>query len=390
MQKYLINKFIKHKENNTSDLRKDYGLLCGIVGIITNSFICLLKILSGLLFGSIAIVADGMNNLFDTSSSIITVIGFKVAAKEKDKEHPYGHGRYEYLAALVISISIIIVGALLLHSSVDKIFNPKKIEFNFLMIFILFISIIIKIWQTNFNLNISKIIKSKTLKAVAIDSRNDVIATSVLLVSLLVAHYFNINIDGYAGAVVSLFIIISGIQLLKDTVDLLLGQAPDPDIINSIKAIINNNKDILGVHDLVIHDYGPQKIFASVHLEFDAKDTLVHCHSIVEEIEQEIQNKLGIELVSHIDPIELDNPLNQKIYETIKLEIKKFPAIKNMHDLRVITKNNKTTILFELILENPTTQLKMNIENHFLEVIKNINSDYQLNIIFDLDYSTEN
>ncbi len=313
MGSFLIKLFIKNPDKTDDpDVREQYGKFAGVVGIVSNLFLCLMKVGFGLLARSIAIIADGINNLADASSSIITLVGFKLAAQPEDEKHPYGHARIEYLTGLFVSIFIIVIGLQLLKTSVDKIIHPEPVEFSYLTAGMLVAAILIKLWQSLFNSSIGRKIRSVTLTATAADSRNDVIATSVVLASLLFGKFTGLQIDGYMGCLVALFIVWSGVQLVRETSSPLLGEAPDPQLVENIREIICRDPSVLGIHDLMVHNYGPGRIFASVHIEMDANGDIMTNHDIIDNIERLVQRSLNIQFVAHMDPIKTDDPLVNK------------------------------------------------------------------------------
>ncbi|MDD2484786.1 MAG: cation diffusion facilitator family transporter, partial [Eubacteriales bacterium] len=273
MYRFLVKKFVKnHEKVKDSYVRNAYSKFAATIGIATNLLLCTFKIVIGALFGSIAILADGVNNLTDASSSVILLIGTKLSAKPADKEHPFGHARIEYLTGLMISFIILLLGFQLLLASVKKALHPTPIEFNWLTVLVLLAAIGIKIWQARFYWYIGRTINSSTIKATSADSRNDVIATSSVLVSILVGEFFKIQIDGWIGALVALFIIYSGIQLIRETASPLLGTPNDPDLVKEIESRILAYPGVKGLHDLVVHSYGPARIFATVHIEVAYRD----------------------------------------------------------------------------------------------------------------------
>lgn len=304
MIKILIKTFVKDY-NNTSDIkvREAYGTLAGIIGIICNMILFSTKLTIGFLMNSIAISSDAFNNLSDTGSSMVALIGAKLSGKDPDFEHPYGHGRFEYIASLIISFIIMLVGIELLKSSFDKVLNPEPITFNPILITILVLSILIKVWMFSYNRYIGHKIDSGVNRATAADSLNDVLATSAVVLTTLIGHVFGLYLDGYAGVVVSLLIIYAGFQIAKDTVNVLLGMSPSEEVVEAINAIIKGNSNIVGVHDLKVHDYGPGRTVASVHTELSDQTNLVKAHSIIDGLEKKIFKELGIDIVIHVDPI---------------------------------------------------------------------------------------
>ncbi len=388
MTKFLIKKFIKNHDNITSSaVRMSYGKLAGIVGIITNTFISLLKIGIGILVNSIAVIADGVNNLADASSSVITLVGFKMAAKKGDREHPYGHARYEYITGMIVSTIIIIVGFQLLTSSIDKIRNPDPMTFNYWIIAILVISIAVKIWQSLFNIKLGKIINSATLKATGTDSRNDVLATGAVLISVIVSHFTGFDIDGYMGVLVALFIMYSGIMLIKETSSPLLGQAPDPKLVKDIEENILSFPGVLGVHDLVVHDYGPGNIFASVHVEVDSNEDILKSHELIDNIETVVGHKLHLDLVGHMDPVDTSDPIVIELNVLIKNLIEPLPDVKGFHDLRIVKGDRHTNVIMDVVLSIDNSENKSKLRKHLQGEISKIHPTFNLVITYDLDYS---
>ena len=351
MNDFLFKKFIKDYENVIdSDVRDNYGKLAGAVGIVSNSLLCIMKILIGWISGSIAIIADGINNLADASSSIITLVGFKLAALPEDEEHPYGHARIEYLAGMAVSVMIILVGVELGKSSIDKILEPSPLEFSWVLVAVLILAIVIKVWQARFNISTGKKINSLALMATGADSRNDVISTCVVLLGVLIGHFAEIQIDGYLGLLVAVFIIWSGICLVKETVSPLLGEAPDHELVEQIAQIAKSHEGILDIHDLAVHNYGPGKIFASIHLEVDASVDVMESHDLVDNVEHEIANKLNINITAHMDPVDLSTPYRAEIMEIIKNAIKPIDGVVSMHDLRLVTGPTHTNVIFDIVI----------------------------------------
>ena len=351
MNDFLFKKFIKDYENvKDSDVRDNYGKLAGAVGIVSNSLLCIMKILIGWISGSIAIIADGINNLADASSSIITLVGFKLAALPEDEEHPYGHARIEYLAGMAVSVMIILVGVELGKSSIDKILEPSPLEFSWVLVAVLILAIVIKVWQARFNISTGKKINSLALMATGADSRNDVISTCVVLLGVLIGHFAEIQIDGYLGLLVAVFIIWSGICLVKETVSPLLGEAPDHELVEQIAQIAKSHEGILDIHDLAVHNYGPGKIFASIHLEVDASLDVMESHDLVDNVEHEIANKLNINITAHMDPVDLSTPYRAEIMEIIKNAIKPIDGVVSMHDLRLVTGPTHTNVIFDIVI----------------------------------------
>ena len=285
-------------------MRTAYGNLAGAVGIVCNALLCAAKLLMGTLFGSISVTADAVNNLSDASSSIITLVGFKLSAKPADKEHPYGHARIEYLAGLAVSVLIIVIGFELARTSLDKILHPTPVAFSWLTVAVLAGSIGVKLWMAMFNRTIGRRIGSATLEATATDSRNDVISTAAVLAALVLGQATHLVLDGWMGLAVALFILYSGIGLIKETVDPLLGEAPSEELAQHIARKVLSYDGVLGTHDLMVHDYGPGRCFASVHVEMAAEKDVLESHDIIDNIERDFHDNDNIHLVIHYDPIQ--------------------------------------------------------------------------------------
>lgn len=388
MGKLLIRIFVKDHENTDDPrVRERYGKFAGVVGIVSNLILCIMKILIGLVSRSIAIIADGINNLADASSSIITLVGFKLASQPEDEDHPYGHARIEYLTGLFISIVIIVIGLQLLRTSIDKIMHPDPLEFSCLTIIILVAAILIKLWQSLFNRSIGRKIRSVTLMATAADSRNDVISTSAVLVSVIVGKFTGIQIDGYMGCLVALFIIWSGIQLVRETTSPLLGEAPDQELVDSIAEIVKKEPGVLGIHDLMVHNYGPGKIFASMHIEVDADGDLMESHDMIDNIEKRIKDELHVEFVVHMDPVKTDDPLITKMKKIIADALLPLDGVDNIHDFRIVPGPTHTNIIFDVVLAADCSLSEKEITGIAAEAARSVDNDFYVVITFDHAYT---
>ncbi len=391
MRRFLVKRFIKDYENvKDPKVREKYGKLAGVVGIVTNLLLCISKIVIGLLVNSIAIIADGVNNLTDTASSAITLIGFKLAAKPEDVEHPYGHARFEYLTGMVISLLIIVLGVKLLTTSFDKVLHPDPLQFSLVSVIILAAAIGIKIWQALFNVRIGEEIQSSTLKATGMDSRNDVISTSVVLLSVLIGKFTGLQLDGYMGCLVALFILYSGVQLIRETASPLLGKAPDPELVNEIQERICSEQGVLGIHDLVVHDYGPGRIFASVHVEVDAYGDLIQSHDMIDNIERTISGDLKIHLVIHMDPLETQDPLTMKLNEKISNLLSNLDGVVGFHDLRVVAGYTHSNVVFDIVISPECPLKECNIKSYIEEQLQLMDRTYYVVINFDKSYVQNN
>lgn len=391
MINWLCKIFIKDYQNtNSKEVRTRYGNMASVVGILSNFVLFGLKLFIGLITGAISIVADAINNLADMGSSIVTLIGFKLSSKPADKEHPFGHERIEYITGLIVSIMIIIIGFTLGKSSVDKIINPDPLDSSLILVtsITLVIAIFIKLWQSLFNYKIGKKINSVALIATSKDSRNDVISTSGVLLGVILSNFvFNFNLDGYIGLCVSIFIFVSGIKLIKETTDPLIGVAPDKELVKTITDDILNYEGVFGIHDLVCHMYGQTKLFMTIHVEVDARRNLLESHDLIDTIEKEMKEKYNIELSIHMDPIEMDNEELNKLNVIIKSTLKELDSSLSMHDLRMVKGYTHTNIIFDVLIPFDTKISKEKIFNTLLSKAKEVDSLYELVINFDIDYS---
>ena len=390
MINWLCKLFVKDYQNtNSNEVRTRYGNLASIVGIISNLILFGLKLFIGLITGAISIIADAINNLADMGSSVVTLIGFKLSSKPADKEHPFGHERIEYITGLIVSIMIIIIGFTLGKSSFDKILNPDPLDTSIILVtsITLGVAILIKLWQSLFNYKIGKKINSVALIATSKDSRNDVISTSGVLVGVILSNYvFNFNLDGYIGLGVSIFILISGIKLIKETTDPLIGVAPDKDLVKTITDDILNYEGVLGIHDLVCHMYGQTKLFMTIHVEVDARTNILESHDLIDNIEKEMKEKYNIEISIHMDPIEMDNEELNQFSKVLSTTLKDICSCLSYHDLRMVKGYTHTNIIFDIVIPFDVDIKKEYIFDTLLKKAKEINPLYELVINFDIDY----
>lgn len=351
MTEFLIKKFVK---NNTSyedkKVRHSYTMLAGIVGIVLNVVLFLLKYAMGIISGSIAVKSSAFEHLSDSASSVITLFGSKLAAKPADKDHPFGHGRFEYIAAFVISAIIIVVSLQLLEHSIIKIFKPDEIVFSYIVIASLIISIVIKFWMSSFNMKIGKRISSNVLIATAVDSRNDTISTFITLISVVVSPYIDFPLDGILGLVVSALIFKNGFMLIRDTVDDLLGKPCDEAVQKELVNILLKDERMLGYHDLIVHNYGHGVLFASCHIEVDKDEDVIVIHNIIDDLEREVYESLGIVLTIHMDPIDLKDPLIIEYKEYISKRIKELNKEFSIHDFRMVRGETHTNLVFDIVV----------------------------------------
>ena len=347
----LSNIFIKDKDQyQNPNTRSAYGKLCGGFGIFLNICLFVGKLIAGLLSNSIAIIADAVNNLSDAASSAITLIGFKISEQKPDKDHPYGHGRVEYISGLLISIAIVFMGFELIKSSIEKIIHPQEIACDMITVAILVASILVKIYMFSYNRSIGKKIESVVMSATATDSLSDTIATFVVLLSTLIYQFTGLNIDAYCGVLVGLFILYSGCNAAKETISPLLGQPPKPEFVDQIKDLVMSHEEILGIHDMIVHDYGPGRIMASLHAEVDSKGNIMEIHDLIDRIENEIQEQCNCQAVIHMDPILVNDPYTDELKEKVRKMIDELDPNIHFHDFRVVKGPTHTNIIFDILL----------------------------------------
>ena len=368
----LLSKiFIKnHGLFSDQKVRRSYGTLCSAVGIFLNLVLFGIKLFAGLLSGSVAILADAVNNLSDAGSSLVTLLGFKIAAKKPDASHPFGHGRSEYIAGLIVSFLIITMGFELLKSSVSKIVSPESIIFSPISLAILAISVFIKLYMAYYNRKIGKKIASSAMRATAADSASDALSTLVVLVSMLIFRFFDINVDAWCGLLVSIFIFAAGIRSAAETISPLLGQRADPETAQKIEEIAMSFPQTLGIHDLIVHDYGGGRTVASVHVEVDACGNFLSLHDAIDNMEKTICEKLGCIITIHMDPIVTDDPELCEIKEIISQFLdKKYPGVLT-HDFRMVRGDTHTNVIFDAVIP---FEMK---ENEVAEALKRAVNEY--------------
>ena len=351
MTQLLIRLFIRHPENAKDPAtRTAYGNLAGCVGMACNLLLCLGKLAAGTLFGSIAIMADALNNLSDASSNVVSLIGFKLASKAPDAEHPYGHARYEYLAGLVVSVTILAIGFSLLKESAVKVLHPTAVAFSWLSVGVLAVSILVKLWMSRFNRTVGGIIHSETLMATAADSRNDVLTTGAVLLSTVVCSLTGwARLDGIMGVAVACFILWSGWGLVMDTLSPLLGQSPSPELVEHIEQTVMSYPGVLGVHDLMVHDYGPGHQFASLHIEFPAETDPLKAHDVIDNIENNFLKKDNLQVTIHYDPIVTSDAEVGVLRTRLMEEVRQADPRLSIHDLRIVPGDTHTNVLFDLV-----------------------------------------
>ncbi len=372
MTSFLIRLFIRRREDvQDACVRLSYGNLAGITGIVCNVLLCAIKFFTGLFTGSISITADAVNNLSDASSGVITLLGFKLAGKPADPEHPYGHARMEYLAGLVVSFVILLIGVQLAGESVQKILHPAAATFGIVPAVMLVFSILVKLWMAGFYRSIGKKIDSTTLLAASADSRNDVISTGAVLLALLISAWTDLDLDGWMGMAVALFILYSGIGLIKDTLDPLLGRAPSEDLTRRVEEKILSYEGILGTHDLMVHDYGPGQCFASVHVEMSAEMNVMRSHDIIDTIERDFHEQDHIHLVIHYDPIETGSEAVGTMRQWVTERVHAVSPLLSIHDFRMVKGELHTNLIFDVAApssyESTDAEIKQQIQRSVQE-----------------------
>lgn len=348
---WLVKKFIKDPENwEDPAVRERYGLLTGLVGIVLNLLLSAGKLGAGLLTGSISVTADAFNNLSDAGSSVVTLAGFRMAAKQADEDHPFGHGRIEYLAGLIVAAAILLVGVELAKTSVEKILSPEAVSFSWLSAGILLGSILVKLWMSWFNRTLGRRIGSAAMAATAADSLSDAVATSAVLLGTLVFRFTGYNVDGWVGLLVAVFILRSGWGAAKDTLDPLLGQSPDPDLVESIQKAVLAHPQVTGVHDLIIHDYGPGRRMMSLHAEVPMDADVLEVHDVIDNIERELKETFHIEAVIHMDPIATKDPQTNALREKMAALVREIDPAMTIHDFRMTVGPDHQNLIFDVVV----------------------------------------
>ncbi len=377
MTKLLIKLFVKNSDKpDDPNVRARYGILSGIVGIVCNILLTVAKFAVGTVTGSIAITADAANNLSDAGSSAVTLFSFKLANKPADEEHPFGHGRIEYISAMAVAFLVLMMGIELIRSSVDKIINPAPIEFSVGALIVLVLSIGAKIWLALFNRSIGKRINSPAVGAVMMDSLSDTAATAVSMIALILSKFTAVPLDGYMGIIVALFIVYTGISIFKDTLGVLLGKVPDPELVMNLEKEILSYDGVIGVHDLIIHDYGPSRIFASAHAEVSATEDIMKSHDTIDRIERDIKHKYKIETVIHLDPIVIDDERVNDMRIKLSGIVKQVDPSFTIHDFRMVDGPTHTNLIFDLVVPHKCKMKKMEIFDLINTHLKALGDNY--------------
>ena len=386
MTKILIKIFIKDKDVKNLEVRNKYAMLSSITGIILNILLSIFKLIVGLISNSISIVSDAVNNITDAGSSVVTMIGFKMSQKKVDNDHPWGHGRMEYISAFIVDILIILVGFELLRTSIEKIFNPELPLIGNVTIIILVASILAKLWLFFFYKKIAKTIDSAAIKGNAYDSISDVISTTAVLISAIVARVFEISIDGYISFLVSIFILYTGAKAIKEIIDILLGSSPDPEFVKEIEEFVKNYDLVVGIHDMMIHDYGPGRKIISFHAEVPADINIGKAHDVIDRIEQDIFEKYNCITTIHMDPIVVDDEEINSMKKTTEEIVKSINKEFSIHDFRLTDGGERINLIFDLVLPREGEFDKEQIRKEVQEKIHKINNKYYAVITVEHSY----
>ena len=371
MTKLLLKLFVKNYDNGTDPVvRARVGKLSGLVGIVCNAILCLGKLFIGTISGSVSITADAMNNLSDAASSIVTLVGFKLAERPADEDHPYGHARYEYLSGLAVAAMVLLIGFELAKTSFQKILHPESVLFSIPLVIVLVGSILVKLWLSLFNNRLGKQIDSATLLATAADSRNDVISTLAVLAAAVVERISGWQVDGYMGMAVALFILYSAMGLAKETISPLLGESASPELCQLITQLMEREPRVLGIHDLMVHDYGPGQRFGSLHVEMDQREDPVACHELIDDMERLCLEEYNVHMVIHYDPVVVGDPEQDSLRSLIFNTLQAIDSRLNLHDFRLVRGTGHTNLIFDITLPGDLTNRKKEIRQAIDEALE--------------------
>lgn len=388
----MTNFLIKHFIPNASDVknpavRQRYGVVSGVVGILCNALLCTAKIAAGLLTGAVSIVADGINNLSDGGSCVVSLLGFKMAGKPADDKHPFGHGRIEYVAGLIVSFIIVLMGVELAKTSLDKIFHPEEISFSWITPAVLGISILVKLWMCFFNRKMGDKIDSTVLRATAMDSLSDVAATSAVLAGFVIGYWARVNLDGYLGVLVALFILYTGVSTAKGTLDLLLGEAPDPEFVKQIQQEVLSYPEIIGVHDLIVHNYGPGHSVVSLHAEVPCDVDILKIHDTIDNAERDLKKKFDCEVVIHMDPIITDDKETNEIHQKLSSIVRLLDSRVTIHDFRMVKGPTHTNLIFDIVVPHQFRLTDDQVVESLRQAVKALDARYEIVVNVDKAYT---
>lgn len=377
---------IKHDHEQNKVMRERYGRVSSIIGISVNLFLFITKFIVGSLAGSVSIAGDAVNNLSDAGSAVMSLISFKLSRKPADDGHPFGHARIEYIGSTVVAVSILFIGLEIVKASIGKIFNPVPTEFNVIILCVLLFSIVAKFILYRYNAIIAKRIDSLMLQATSADSLSDVLATSAVLTSATVSHFSGIQLDGYMGVAVAAFIIISGVRILRNTINSMLGKGPSPELIHQIETYIKKYEGVIGMHDLMIHDYGPQHCFASVHVEVDSNVDILESHDLIDNIERDITLDYGIHLVIHLDPVVINDPFVDELRRVVEDVVLSIDESLSIHDFRIVKGANHKNLIFDVLVPPECKISNSKIQEETIKRIQNIDNKLYVVVTVDRSY----
>ena len=379
--------FIRDRDHVTDPaVRRAYGQLCGLTGIGLNVLLFIGKFLAGTISGSLAITADAFNNLSDAGSSVITLLGFRLAGRKPDPEHPFGHGRIEYISGLIVSGLILLMGAELAKTSFDKILHPAAVDFSVIAMVILAVSILVKLYMSLYNRQIGKKINSAAMAATAADSISDAISTSAVLAAMLVAKFSGLMIDGYVGMIVAVLILISGVKAAKETIAPLLGQAPETEFVQQIERIVMSHPPICGIHDLVVHDYGPGRVMISLHAEVPAGGDMLELHDVIDNAEIALRRELNCEAVIHMDPIVTDDGITSELRAKVSELVKTIDERITIHDFRIVPGNTHTNLIFDAVVPFDIGISAQEVSERISRLVSEMDSNYFAVVLVEHSY----
>lgn len=379
--------FIRDRDHVTDPaVRRAYGQLCGLTGIGLNVLLFIGKFLAGTISGSIAITADAFNNLSDAGSSVITLLGFRLAGRKPDPEHPFGHGRIEYISGLIVSGLILLMGVELAKTSFDKILHPAAVDFSVIAMVILAVSILVKLYMSLYNRQIGKKINSAAMAATAADSISDAISTSAVLAAMLVAKFSGLMIDGYVGMIVAVLILISGVKAAKETIAPLLGQAPETEFVQQIERIVMSHPPICGIHDLVVHDYGPGRVMISLHAEVPAGGDMLELHDVIDNAEIALRRELNCEAVIHMDPIVTDDGITSELRAKVSELVKTIDERITIHDFRIVPGNTHTNLIFDAVVPFDIGISAQEVSERISRLVSEMDSNYFAVVLVEHSY----
>ena len=388
MISFLAKRFIKNSADVTDPaVRQAYGVLCGVAGICFNVLLFALKLLAGTLSGSIAVTADAFNNLSDAGASIVTLLGFKLAGQKPDSEHPFGHGRLEYISGLIVSMVIILMGVELAKSAVEKILHPETVELSLLTGAILLASIGVKFYMYLYNRAVGRKLRSAAMEATAMDSLSDCAATAAVFAATLVGHFTSLQIDGWCGIIVAGLVLLTGVRAARDTISPLLGQPPAPEFVQQIQDIVMASPVVRGIHDLVVHDYGPGRVMISLHAEVPAHGDIMALHDEIDNAEQRLRRELGCEAIIHMDPIVTDDKLTTETREKVARLVRGIDETISIHDFRMVTGPTHTNVIFDAVVPFRFRLSDREVEQEIKTAVKRLDSSYFAVVQIDRDYT---